>query len=195
MGQDCAHDCILHGTTSLFAAMDIATDKVTARCRKRHSHQEQLASRRPLNKETPNDLCIHFICDDWVARKHGTAIAWVAKRRRIHLQCTPTYASWLSRGVRRSALPSQRAVQRETFRKVWRRTIDRPQVPRRRPDSPHRSGRPASRSAPQPCCGILYPGCTGAGSLPLASERPLQLPVLYPIPKVRPRLTNRIPTS
>ena len=127
MGLGYAHDCIRQGTTSLFAAMDIATDKVNARYRKWRGHQEQFAFRRLLDRKTPNDLCIHVICEDWAARKHATVIAWVAKRRRIHLRCTPTYASWLTRGARRSALLSQRAVKREIFRKVRRQTIDCPQ--------------------------------------------------------------------
>ena len=116
--EGCTHDYIRHGTTTLFAALDVASDKVTARCRKRHCHQEWLSFPRLIDRETPAELDLHPVCDNYATHKHAKVRAWVAKSFRIHLHFTPTFASWLNKVERWFALLSQRAIMRQTFHSV-----------------------------------------------------------------------------
>ena len=90
------HDYLRHGTTTLFAALDVATGRVIAKCRKRHRHQDWIAFLNLIDKETPADLDIHLILDNYATHKHPKVKAWIAKRPRYHLHFTPTYASWLN---------------------------------------------------------------------------------------------------
>ena len=106
------HDYIRHGTTTLFAALDVGSGKVTARCHKRHRHQEWLSFLRLIDRETPAELDLHLACDNYATHKHAKVRAWVAKNPRIHLHFTPTYASWLNQVERWFALLSQRAIKR-----------------------------------------------------------------------------------
>ena len=97
MGLGCAegytHNYVRHGTTTLFAALDVATGKVLARCRKRHHHQEWLAFLRLNDRETHEGLDLHLVCDNYATHKHAKVRAWVAERSCIHLHFVPTYAS------------------------------------------------------------------------------------------------------
>ena len=65
------HNYVRYGTTTLFAARDAATGKVIGRCRKRHRHQEWLASMRLIDRETPEDLDPHLVCDNYATHKHA----------------------------------------------------------------------------------------------------------------------------
>ena len=112
------HDYVRHGTTTLFAALDVATGKVIARCRKRHRHQEWLAFLRLIDRETPEGLELHIVCDNYATHKHAKVRAWVATRPRIHLHFIPTYASWLNQVERWFGLLSERAIKRATFHSV-----------------------------------------------------------------------------
>ena len=112
------HDYVRHGTTTLFAALDVATGRVIAKCRKRHRHQDWLAFLNLIDKETPADLDIHLILDNYATHKHPKVKAWIAKRPRYHLHFTPTYASWLNQVERWFGLISQRAIKRGSFRSV-----------------------------------------------------------------------------
>ena len=112
------HDYIRYGTTTLFAALDVATGQVIAKCRKRHRHQDLIAFLNLIDKETPADLDIHLILDNYSTHKHPKVRAWMAKRPRYHLYFTPTYASWLNQVERWFGLISQRAIKRGSFRSV-----------------------------------------------------------------------------
>ena len=112
------HDYVRHGTTTLFAALDVATGRVIAKCRKRHRHQDWLAFLNLIDKETPADLDIHLILDNYATHKHPKVKAWIAKRPRYHLHFTPTYASWLNQVERWFGLISQRAIKQGSFRSV-----------------------------------------------------------------------------
>ncbi|MDE0126087.1 MAG: IS630 family transposase [Bryobacterales bacterium] len=112
------HDYIRHGTTTLFAALDVATGKVIAQCRERHRHQEWLAFLRLIGRETPKDLEVHLVCDNYATHRHAKVRAWIAKRPRFHLHFTPTYASWLNQVERWFGLLTQRALKRATFHNV-----------------------------------------------------------------------------
>jgi putative transposase len=89
------HDYIRHGTTTLFAALDVATGAVIAECKPRHRHQEFLSFLRRIDKEVPKDLELHLIVDNYCTHKHAKVKAWLAQRPRFHVHYTPTYASWL----------------------------------------------------------------------------------------------------
>lgn len=112
------HDYVRHGTTTLFAALDIATGEVLAQCKKRHRHQEFLAFLRHIDKNVPADLDIHIICDNYATHKHAKVKAWLAKRPRYHIHYTPTYASWLNQVERWFGIITQQAIRRGTFSSV-----------------------------------------------------------------------------
>ncbi len=79
------HDYVRHGTTTLFAALDIATGRVLAQCRKRHRHEEFLAFLRLLDREVPAELDIHLVLDNYATHKHAKVRQWLAARPRFHL--------------------------------------------------------------------------------------------------------------
>ena len=112
------HDYIRHGTTTLFAALDVATGKVIGKCCKRHRDQEFLAFLRIIDRETPPPLDIHLVLDNYATHKHPKVRAWLAKRPRYHLHFTPTSASWLNQVERWFGLISQRAIKRGSFDSV-----------------------------------------------------------------------------
>jgi putative transposase len=90
------HDYIRHGTTTLFAALDVATGEVITQCKPRHRHQEFLGFLRQIEKSVPTDLDIHLVVDNYCTHKHAKVRAWLAQRPRFHVHYTPTYASWLN---------------------------------------------------------------------------------------------------
>lgn len=116
--QGYTHDYIRHGTTTLFAALDVATGRVIAQCKKRHHHQDFLAFLRLIDREVPADLDLHLVVDNYATHRHAKVKAWLARRPRYHLHFTPTYASWLNQVERWFGLISQRAIKRTSFRNV-----------------------------------------------------------------------------
>ena len=112
------HDYIRHGTTTLFAALNVATGEVVARCAKRHRHQEYLTFLRLIDKEVPTGLDVHLIVDNYATHKHVKVQAWLARNPRFHVHFTPTYSSWINQVERWFALLSQRAIRRGTFTSV-----------------------------------------------------------------------------
>ena len=112
------HDSVRHGTTTLFAALDIATGQVFGQCRKRHRHEEFLSFLRLIDREVPAELDIHLVLDHYATHKHAKVKRWLAARPRFHLHFTPTSASWLNQVERWFGLLSQRAIKRGSFRSV-----------------------------------------------------------------------------
>ena len=112
------HDYIRHGTTTLFAALDVATGAVIAECKPRHRHQEFLRFLRRIDKEVPKDLELHLIVDNYCTHKHAKVKAWLAQRPRFHVHYTPTYASWLNQVERWFGIITQRANRRGSFSSV-----------------------------------------------------------------------------
>jgi transposase len=90
------HDYVRHGTTTLFAALNVADGKVIGECHPRHRHQEWLKFLKLIDKETPADRDLHLIVDNYATHKHPNVKAWLAKHPRFHLHFTPTSASWLN---------------------------------------------------------------------------------------------------
>lgn len=94
--QTMTHDYVRHGTTTLFAALNVADGKVMAQCQPRHRHQEWLAFLRLLDARTPGDRDLHLVLDNYATHKHPKVQAWLARHPRFHLHFTPTSASWLN---------------------------------------------------------------------------------------------------
>jgi putative transposase len=112
------HDYVRHGTTTLFAALDIATGTVFTECKPRHRHQEFLAFLRRLDACIPQPLEVHLIVDNYATHKHPKVRTWLAQRPRYHIHYTPTYSSWLNQVERWFGLITQRAIRRGSFRSV-----------------------------------------------------------------------------
>lgn len=112
------HDYIRHGTTTLFAALDVATGEVIAQCKPRHRHQEFLSFLRQIEKSVPDELDVHLIVDNYCTHKHAKVRAWLAQRERFHIHFTPTYASWINQVERWFGIITDRAIRRGSFRSV-----------------------------------------------------------------------------
>jgi len=112
------HDYKRHGTTTLFAALDVANGAVLAQCKRRHRHQEFLAFLRYIDQNVPAELDVHLICDNYSTHKHPKVRAWLARRPRYHLHYTPTYASWLNQVERWFGLITRQAIRRGSFKSV-----------------------------------------------------------------------------
>ncbi len=90
------HDYVRHGTTTLFAALDIASGDVVTQCKERHRHQEFLAFLKHVETSVPKHLDVHIILDNYATHKHPRIKRWLAVRDRWHVHYTPTYSSWLN---------------------------------------------------------------------------------------------------
>jgi transposase len=112
------HDYKRHGTTTLFAALDVATGKVIGQCMKRHRHQEWLKFLRAIDRATPKALELHLIADNYATHKHPTVKAWLAKHPRFHMHFTPTSASWLNQVERFFGLITDKRIRRGVFTSV-----------------------------------------------------------------------------
>jgi putative transposase len=112
------HDYVRHGTTTLFAALDIATGAVFTECKPRHRHQEFLSFLRSLEACVPAELDVHLVVDNYATHKHPKVCTWLAQRPRFHMHYTPTYSSWLNQVERWFGLITQRAIRRGSFRSV-----------------------------------------------------------------------------
>jgi len=111
------HDYKRHGTTSLFAALEVASGKVHGRCYSRHTHEEFLHFLQELDRKYPQrDL--HLICDNYGTHKHPAVRAWVEAHPRFTLHFTPTSASWLNLVERWFGVLTQQAIRRGSFDSV-----------------------------------------------------------------------------
>ncbi len=112
------HDYVRHGTTRLFAALDIANGQVVTQNRPRHRHQEFLGFLRRIDKNVPEELEVHVVLDNYSTHKHAKVKGWMASHPRFHFHFTPTYASWLNQVERWFGLITQRAIRRGSFGSV-----------------------------------------------------------------------------
>lgn len=111
------HDYVRHGTTTLFAALEIATGQVTAACKPRHRHQEFLAFLKHLARAYP-DQQLHLVMDNYAAHKRIEIRDWPAANPRIHVHFTPTSGSWLNLVEVWFGIIERQAIHRGTFRSV-----------------------------------------------------------------------------
>ena len=112
------HDYKRHGTTTLFAALDIATGKVIGQCMPRHRHQEWLKFLRRIDAETPKRLAVHLIADNYATHKHPKVQAWLKRHPRFHMHFTPTSASWLNQVERFFGLITEDRIHCGVFKSV-----------------------------------------------------------------------------
>ena len=112
------HDYVRHGTTTLFAALDIATGQVLTQCKPRHRHQEYLQFLKEVDTNVPQDMDIHLVVDNYATHKHPKVRRWLAARPRYQVHYTPTYASWLNQVEIWFNLITQKAIRRGTFKNV-----------------------------------------------------------------------------
>jgi transposase len=113
-----SHDYVRHGTTSLFAALDVATGKVIGSHHRRHRHQEFLKFLRKIDANVPADLDIHVVCDNYATHKTETIKKWLLRHPRFHLHFTPTSSSWLNLVERWFAELTNRKLRRSAHRSV-----------------------------------------------------------------------------
>jgi transposase len=111
------HDYVRHGTTTLFAALEIATGQVTSVCKQRHRHQEFLAFLKHLARAYP-DQELHLVMDNYAAHKRIEVRDWLTANPRIHVHFTPTSGSWLNLVEVWFGIIERQAIRRGTFTSV-----------------------------------------------------------------------------
>ena len=112
------HNYIRHGTTTPFAALDVATGAVLTQCKPRHRQQEFLQFLKHIDANVPADLDIHLIVHNYGTHKSKKVREWLARRPRYHVHYTPTYTSWLNQVETWFGLIEQKTIRRGTFRSV-----------------------------------------------------------------------------
>jgi transposase len=112
------HDYRRHGTTSLFAALDVATGKVIGQCHRRHRSQEFLQFLETIDASVSPDLDVHLILDNYGTHKTPRVRRWFIRHPRFHVHFTPTSASWLNLVERWFALLSEKQIKRGAHRSV-----------------------------------------------------------------------------
>jgi transposase len=112
------HEYKRHGTTSLFAALNVLDGRVIGQCQARHRHQEFLAFLRRLDREFPTELDLHLIVDNYRTHSHPVVRAWLERHPRFVLHFTPTSSSWLNLIERWFRELSQKRLRRGVFRSV-----------------------------------------------------------------------------
>src|SRR5580692_8275990 len=113
-----SHDYKRHGTTSLFAALDIATGRVIGKCYGRHRAKEFRKFLDEIETAVPDDLDVHLVMDNYATHKTPLIRNWLAKRPRWHVHLTPTSSSWLNQVERFFALITERKIRRGIYRRL-----------------------------------------------------------------------------
>lgn len=116
--QTMTHDYKRNGTTSLFAALNVANGEVFGTCMKKHRHQEWIRFLNLIRKNTPPGKEVHIICDNYATHKHDKVKAWLKRNPRFHVHFTPTSASWLNMVERFFRDLTVNSLRRGVFRSV-----------------------------------------------------------------------------
>lgn len=116
--QTLTHDYKRNGTTSLFAALNIANGNVIGSCMNKHRHQEWIRFLNLIRKQVPKTKDIHLICDNYATHKHEKVRAWQKRNPRFHFHFTPTSASWLNMVERFFRDLTVKSIRRGVFRNV-----------------------------------------------------------------------------
>ena len=111
-------DYFRHGTTTLFAALDVKTGEVYGQCHKRHSQNELLEFFRHLERTTPPELDLHLVMDNYATHKTERVRQWLARHPRWHIHFIPTHSSWLNQVERFFAKITNEMIRRGSFRSV-----------------------------------------------------------------------------
>jgi transposase len=115
------HDYKRHGTSTLFAALEIATGQVTGACKPRHRHQEFLAFLKQVARaypDTGDGRQLHLVMDNYAAHKHPNVKRWLAEHPRIVVHFTPTHASWMNMVEIWFGIIERQAIHRGSFGSV-----------------------------------------------------------------------------
>lgn len=112
------HDYKRHGTTTLFAALDVLTGKVIGECHPRHRNGELLQFLRTIDKEVPKGLQVHLILDNYGSHKHANVVKWLKSHPRFQMHFVPTSSSWLNLVERWFGMLTDKAVRRGVFHSV-----------------------------------------------------------------------------
>ena len=115
--EKATHDYIRHGTTSLFAALEVATGKVTDACYQRHTHAEFLDFLKLVAKQYPR-IKLHIVADNYATHKHPRVNGWLARNPRISMHFTPTSGSWLNLVEVFFGIITRQAIRRGTYTSV-----------------------------------------------------------------------------
>ncbi len=112
------HDYRRYGTTSLFAALDVATGKVIGDLHRRHRSVEFLQFLQHVDSEVPTQFDVHVVLDNYATHKTPTVQRWLVQHPRFHQHFTPTYSSWINQVERWFGLLTERQIRRGTHRSV-----------------------------------------------------------------------------
>ena len=112
------HDYKRNGTTCLFAALNVAEGKVIGTCYPRHRNEEFLKFLRKIDRETPKDMDLHLILDNYGTHNHPNVKKWLEKHKRFHLHFTPTGSSWLNLVERWFGELTRKRIRRGIFKSV-----------------------------------------------------------------------------
>jgi transposase len=112
------HDYKRHGTTTLFAALDVLSGAVIGQCLARHRHEEFLKFLKTIDRQVPEGLAVHLILDNYATHKHPNVKRWLDKNPRFHLHFTPTSSSWLNLVERWFRDLTDKALRRGAFHSV-----------------------------------------------------------------------------
>lgn len=112
------HDYVRNGTTTLFAALDVAAGRLIGSCMERHRHQEWIAFLKRIDQQTPQDVDLHIIADNYATHKHPKVKAWLKRHPRFHMHFTPTSASWLNLVERWFREITDKRIRRGVFKSV-----------------------------------------------------------------------------
>jgi transposase len=118
MPEKRTHDYARHGTTTLFAALNVADGTVISATHRRHRAVEFKKFLAKIDVEVPADLDVHVICDNYGTHKHPTITRWLEQHPRFHMHFTPTYSSWINQVERLFAYVTADLLQRSDHRSV-----------------------------------------------------------------------------
>jgi transposase len=116
--QTLTHDYVRHGTTTLFAALNVAEGMVISQCQKRHRHQEWIRFLQTIDASTDPALDLHLIVDNYATHKHPKVQRWLTRRPRFHVHFIPTSSSWLNLVERWFRDLTEKRLRRGAFRCV-----------------------------------------------------------------------------
>ena len=152
------HNYIRHGTLDLFAALNVATGEVLARCTRQHRAQDFVAFLREIDASVEPDLDVHVVLDNLSAHKAPPVHRWLLRHPRVHFHFTPTYASWLNLVERFFGLLTEKALKRGSHTSIPQLRDGDPGLRRRAQregESRSPGRRPPTRSSTR-CAGLAF---------------------------------------